>query len=144
MILTNRPQRVARSKTKTLGLLLLPLALCGLAFPFQRVLATRALAPSVQGFTAAIRGGDWRSAALCYPQEAAPLRQEIETHYGTVRSCVLWRTEGYHLPSSGEHVIYLYDLHCEWHDARMTVRAGVRKGTHPTWEVESVLLSPAP
>jgi len=132
MTLKNSPQRIAHRMTKTLGLLLLPLAFCGFALACQKVLGPRSSAPLVGQFTRAIQTADWHTASVCYPQQASQLRQKIEDKYGPVRTYTLRQSEDYHLPFRGEHVIYVYDLHCQRHDARMTVETGVRKGAHPT------------
>lgn len=143
MILKNRPQRIARRMTKTLGVMLLPLAVCGLAFACQRTLGPRSSAPLVERFARAIQMADWQSALLSFPQQTSQLQRELEGNYGAVRECTLRQSEGYHLPFRGEHVLYVYDLRCKRHDARLTVKTGVKKGTRTIWEIESVRLSPA-
>ena len=145
MTQTKQRQRRVQRFTWVLSIPLVPLAYYGFAAPFQRIQRPLTSSrPIVENFVRAVGAADWGAADVYYA-ETPQLRDQFSTQlefprYGSTDGFQFEQCTNYYLPFTGEHDLYIYDVHQNGHEARLVVRA---KAAGQNWKIDSVRLLPA-
>lgn len=139
----NARQSLARRLTWMTGLVLLPLVILLSIADFRAFAQRQSLIKRignngalVDKYTRAIRALDWRAATSYYAGTTdlkAQLAEPLSGYQPNISTI-------YFLPFSGYHEIYIYSLHGERHNFRLSVDV-VASGK--AWKIDSVRLSPA-